>query len=171
MQIFVKLPSGRTITITCEPCDTVLNIKNQIDDREAIKPEAQRLIYGGKQLQDELALSHYKIEKEATLTLVFRLTGGFCVYASTMIGRLYKIQTNPSDTIEALMKKIEDATGIAVENQRLLSKGEDLWKTPFKTVGEFPIGEGTVIHVVEAMPSCSCAQGCDENPQEIHSIQ
>ncbi len=171
MQIFVKLPSGRTITIDCEPCDSVLNIKNRVDDREAIKPDAQRLIYAGKQLQDDKSLADYNIKSEATLSLVLRLLGGFTVFAKTIDGKMYKIQVISSDTIEVVMKKIEDVTGISVHTQRLLSKGEDLWKTPEKTVGEFPINEGTVIHVMEAMLSCSCINGCNGNPQEVHAIQ
>ncbi len=171
MQIFVKLPSGRTITIDCEPFDSVLNIKNRVDDREGIKPDAQRLIYGGKQLQDDKSLADYNIKPEATLSLVLRLLGGFTVFAKTIDGKMYKIQVVPSDTIEVVMKKIEGVTGISVHTQRLLSKGEDLWKTPEKTVGEFPIGEGTVIHVMEAMPTCSCINGCNGDPQKIHAIQ
>ena len=164
MQIFVKLPNGRTITIDCEPFDTVLNIKCRVDDREAIKPDTQRLIYAGKQLQDERSLDSYNIQPEATLTLVFRLTGGFTVIANTMIGRQYKIQTSPQDTVYVLMEKIQSVTGISVTSQRLLSKGIDLFRTPDEKLGAFPIGEGTVIHVMEAMPSCSCVTGCNEDP-------
>ena len=171
MQIFVKLPTGRTITIDCEPFDTVLNIKNRVDDRESIKPDAQRLIYGGKQLQDEKSLAQYNIQPEATISLVFRLYGGFTVYANTMQGRIYKIQTSANDSVADLMVKIQATTGISVEKQRLLSKGEDLWKTPDAKLGEFPIGEGTTIHVMEVMPPCSCATGCSADPQAVHSIQ
>ena len=170
MQIFVKIPSGRTITIQCEPCDTVLNVKNWVNDREGIHPDAQRLIYGGKQLIDEKAISEYNIQSEATLTLVYRLCGGITVIAIPITGRQYKIRTKESETVAQLMEKIQDATGIPVEKQRLLSKGQDLWKTPGATLGSFAMGEGSTVHVIEAMPVCSCVKGCCGEAADKHCV-
>ncbi|ORX64487.1 hypothetical protein DL89DRAFT_297328 [Linderina pennispora] len=65
MNIKVKTLTGKEIEIDIEKTSTVLQIK-----------ERQRLIFGGKQMDDPNTAEFYKIEGGSVLHLVLALRGG-----------------------------------------------------------------------------------------------
>jgi ubiquitin C len=75
VQIKVKTLTGKTITIDIEGEDTVLRMKERVEEKEGIPPAQQRLIFGGKAMADENTANSYGIEAGATLHLVLALRG------------------------------------------------------------------------------------------------
>jgi hypothetical protein len=55
--------------------DRIHDLKAKIQDREGIPVTEQRLVYGGKHLQDEYTLQDYSITRDSTIHLVLRVLG------------------------------------------------------------------------------------------------
>ncbi|XP_067378846.1 NEDD8 isoform X1 [Channa argus] len=76
--------TGKEIEIDIEPTDKVERIKERVEEKEGIPPQQQRLIYSGKQMNDEKTAADYKIQGGSVLHLVLALRGGqvFCASRS-----------------------------------------------------------------------------------------
>ena len=76
IQIKVKTLSGKTICLTVYPSMTIEGLKAEIQDREGIPFDQQRLIFARRQLEDGRTLEGYKIGDGSTLHLILRSRGG-----------------------------------------------------------------------------------------------
>ena len=72
---YVELPEGTLLTLHLEPWDVIENVQAEIQRKTGIPVARQRLIFGGRQLEDGRTLSDYNIQKRDTLKLHLRLCG------------------------------------------------------------------------------------------------
>ena len=147
LQLFIKTLNGDTITIQANSTDKILTVKEKIQKKQDnLLPSHQRLLYGGKQLEDDKTLMDYNIPSEATLHLVVRLKGGQTIYVKTLIGDVFTFEFDENQTIAEVKQKIEETENIPVNEQRLFFNNKQLADN--KTLKEYKIEEEDTIQLV-----------------------
>ncbi|CAB9499263.1 Polyubiquitin (Fragment) [Seminavis robusta] len=76
IEIGVQIQSGRKITITCSPDDTLDDVREKVAMKEDISPDQQVLMFNGIKLMDGDNLEDLGIIQAATLFLTLRNWGG-----------------------------------------------------------------------------------------------
>ena len=146
MQIFIKTLSGKTITLDIEKTDSVESVKRKIEEKEGIEVGQQRLVFGGKQLEDNYTLGDYNIENDSNIHLVLRLRGGMQIFIKTLSGKTMTLEVDKTDSVESVKRKIEEKEGIEVGQQRLVFGGKQLEDN--YTLGDYNIENDSNIHLV-----------------------
>ena len=75
-QIYCNTVRDKTITLDVSSSDTIRAVKAKIEAKEGVSLRNQRLVFGGKQLEDHYPLSHYDIQRELTVNSLLGLRGG-----------------------------------------------------------------------------------------------
>ena len=68
--IFVKLPTGKTIILEFKSSNTIKMVKNKIEATEGIPAVRQLLKLDGQELEDNRRLSYYDIQAKSTVKLI-----------------------------------------------------------------------------------------------------
>ena len=75
-QLLVKTLNGRTYVLDVASTDTVLSLKQRVEDADGTPAKEQRLTFGGKQLENDRVLSDYALSEGYVVHVMLRLKGG-----------------------------------------------------------------------------------------------
>jgi hypothetical protein len=84
MRVFVVGLGGTRYELDVSPSETVESLKLKVQDKTGTSPDAMRIVFAGKQLEDGRTLSDYNVLRDNTLHMVERLRGG-CFVAGTPV--------------------------------------------------------------------------------------
>jgi len=151
-QFLVKLLSGKTIVSSLSPEKTVRHVKEEIFEKENIAVDQQRLVFMGKQLEDNATLASYQVTDGACIHLVLRLRGGggeagegqFLV--KLLSGKTIVSSLSPEKTVRHVKEEIFEKENIAVDQQRLVFMGKQLEDNA--TLASYQVTDGACIHLV-----------------------
>jgi hypothetical protein len=68
--------TGRVLTIKIRPFDTILRVKQDIYEQDGLMIDQQKIVFNGKQLQDNICVHEYGIKENSRIHLILRLRGG-----------------------------------------------------------------------------------------------
>jgi hypothetical protein len=117
-QIFVNLPTGRTITLEVTTDSTVDSVKKLIATKDRYALFSQRLLFNGIDLMDTSTLSAHEIEPGTVL----RLVCGMQIFVTTPCSILI-LEVIGGDLIEDVTRHILDRVRIASETRKLVYNG------------------------------------------------
>jgi hypothetical protein len=128
MQLFVKTWSGKTITLDCEPDESIDSFHHKFAAVELMSifdvKVTVRFIFCGKQLQSG-KLSDYDIERESTIHCAGRLVSNLYVERSPE-EYLQLTDISRETTFGHLKQQIENLLNIPIAFQRLSIDNEEL---------------------------------------------
>lgn len=118
-------------------------MKNRVEDQEGIPSLKQRLIFGGRDLDDDQLVNRYNIQPGCTLHLLLKTTNEFDVKIKTHTGKETQVICKASDTIESLKAKLREREGIPIEQQKFIFLGRQMDNK--NTLSDYNINQSATI--------------------------
>jgi hypothetical protein len=149
MNISVKMLNdvkmiNNVFTIDVESCDSILCVKQKIEDKTEIIPSRQRLYFDNIELDDSQTLSYYNINNNMTIFMFTRLYNNMTLFVRC-INKTIVLDVYPYYTIETIKNMIRDKEGIPPNIIRL-SYSSKLLNEP-RTLEHYNITNESTLHI------------------------
>jgi ubiquitin C len=153
MRLTIKQIQGKELVLDVRPTARIPEVKIAIAEKTGIPVANQRLLFAGKQLEDEHACQDYSIQDRSTLYVFERpaqvapaTDHGNFISIKTLTEKVFTIQVELTDRIEDLKTKIQDQEFIPPDQQRLVYGGQTL--EDGNTLGDYLIPFGAQLGLV-----------------------
>lgn len=146
MQIFIKTLTGKTITIDTDASTTIFELKMMIQDKEGVPPDEQRIIFAGKEVDNDTTIMDSNYQHDSIYHLLFRFPGGMQIFIRTACGGLKILDTESSESIQKIKEKICDRERVHVTQQTLIFEGKELENR--RTLKDYHIQKENTISLV-----------------------
>ncbi|KAG1834918.1 ubiquitin-related domain-containing protein [Suillus subalutaceus] len=163
IMISIRMIPDQKLDILALPDSSVLSLKHQISESIKVDAEHQRLLFAGKVLQDDKTLENYGVVNENVIQLAIpptlkvaaktkpqRLRRGHepevQIFVKNLNGKTMTLMISPTDTVENLMKKVQERTNIPPSEQRILFGGKQL--EPSRILADYNISKESTLHLV-----------------------
>lgn len=145
--IFIKLLNGKTMALPFDSMAKISYYSQQIELREAIPCDQQKLLFAGKPLKEDRTFSDYGIPPNTTLYLNTGLLGGQKIFIQLHTNRKISLEVKPECTIKQLKSRIKQELLINESEQHLNYKYKPLDQEDLK-LSDYQIGEEDTINFV-----------------------
>ncbi len=146
--INVRTLNGRQIQLDVDGSESIGFIKYKIQGKENIPPEHQKLIFSGKELEDDHILADYKIKKEDTLHLGLQFRNDMSISIKTLTGSTITLKVKGTDTIKTVKAMIEEKEAIPTEQQQLYFKDNGQLKDRMM-LSDYNVQKESILYLVQ----------------------
>jgi len=145
MQIMVKSANEKIVLLDVEPADEIESVKKLIELKEGIESSNQRLVFGGKLLNDDKqTVGDAKIGPLSTLHLANRLETNKWLYVrQSASSALLLVRFEGEKFVGELKEEIRDRLGVECSRQRLVFAGRIL--EDHKSLGDYGVQTGATL--------------------------
>lgn len=130
MHLFVKTLTGKTITLETYSTSTVLELKQQIFEREGMEITSQCLILAGKEMEDYQTVGASGVQNQSVIHLVLRVPTHNSVHlvieGTDAHWTNFDLDARLEDRVHDLKRRIEEREGVSGPVHQLQFNGRPL---------------------------------------------
>ena len=154
-QIFVAIPGQDRISLWVNTMYTVARVKEQIESREAIPVDAQRLYFARRELRDGQTLASCGIEQNHMIHLELEDPPSIRLTVRKQGGNVLELLVPSNELVRELKVRIAAIEGTRVQDVQLYFNGSSIEDS--SKLCNVPLADGSTIDLL--VPLGGCVQG------------